>query len=348
MKTKILLIEDNPDVRENTAELLELSGYEVDTAQNGKEGVNKAQKNHYDLIICDIMMPELDGYGVLHILSKNPETAHIPFIFLTAKAEKEEIRKGLSLGADDYLTKPFTETDLLNTIELRLKRKQQFAAHANPTAESLNNLYHKAKTLLDIKELSEHKKNKHYGEKQEIFNEGEKAHFVYFINKGKVKITKIDEYGKELILEILYPGDFFGYLSIVNGEHYLENAVALEETELVLIPKQDFLTFLLKDRDLSSSFIKMICRESVEKEKKLLEFAYSPVIERTANTLLKLAEKNPVISFSREELAEMVGTAKESLIRTLSQLKKDNAIEVEGKDIFIKDLQKLKSYASLK
>jgi CRP-like cAMP-binding protein len=92
----------------------------------------------------------------------------------------------------------------------------------------------------------------------------------------------------------------------------------------------------------------MLCQESVEKEKKLLEFAYSPVIERTANILLKLAEKDPVISFSREELAEMVGTAKESLIRTISQLKKDNAIEVEGKDIFIKDIQKLKTYASLK
>ena len=98
---KILLIEDNVDVRENTAEILTLANYHVSTAQNGKEGVELAQQQNPDLIICDIMMPVLDGYGVLHMLSKNPETATIPFIFLTAKAERSELRKGMEMGADD-------------------------------------------------------------------------------------------------------------------------------------------------------------------------------------------------------------------------------------------------------
>ncbi|HMV89994.1 MAG TPA: response regulator, partial [Cyclobacteriaceae bacterium] len=110
---KILLIEDNPEIRENTGEILSLAGYEVSTAENGKTGVDLAQKIKPDLIICDIMMPELDGYGVLHILSKNDETSAIPFIFLTAKTEKTDVRKGMTLGADDYLTKPFDDTDLL-------------------------------------------------------------------------------------------------------------------------------------------------------------------------------------------------------------------------------------------
>ncbi|MGI8893414.1 MAG: response regulator transcription factor, partial [Bacteroidia bacterium] len=95
MKKKILLIEDNPDMRENTAEILELSGFEVTTASNGKEGVEKAKESTHDLIICDIMMPVLDGYGVLHVLSKETETSKIPFIFLTAKAEKSDYRKGM-------------------------------------------------------------------------------------------------------------------------------------------------------------------------------------------------------------------------------------------------------------
>ena len=114
---KILLIEDNLDVRENTEEILSLANYKVFTAANGKIGVELAHTEKPDLIICDIMMPELDGYGVLHILSKNEDTARIPFIFLTAKTEKSDIRKGMNLGADDYLTKPFDDTDLLNAIE---------------------------------------------------------------------------------------------------------------------------------------------------------------------------------------------------------------------------------------
>src|SRR5687768_3014359 len=119
---KVLLIEDNLEVRENTTEILELAGYEVITAPNGKIGVEHAQQEKPDLIICDIMMPELDGFGVLHILNKKPETSGIPFIFLTAKTEKTDIRKGMNLGADDYLTKPFDDTDLLNAIDARMRK----------------------------------------------------------------------------------------------------------------------------------------------------------------------------------------------------------------------------------
>ena len=122
MSNKILVIEDNTEVRENIQEILELSNYEVVTAENGKRGVEKAKTEKPDLIICDIMMPELDGYGVLYMLGKTPETNGIPFIFLTAKTEKSDFRKGMNLGADDYLTKPFEEMDLLNTIERRLNK----------------------------------------------------------------------------------------------------------------------------------------------------------------------------------------------------------------------------------
>src|SRR6186997_184975 len=134
---RILLIEDNQEVRENTAEILELAGYNVLVAPNGKIGVEIAQKENPDLIICDIMMPELDGYGVLHILNKKSETAGIPFIFLTAKTEKTDIRKGMNLGADDYLTKPFDDTDLLNAIEARLQKSSMQRKMYEPNAEGL-------------------------------------------------------------------------------------------------------------------------------------------------------------------------------------------------------------------
>src|ERR1035437_1337215 len=113
MKT-ILLIEDNKDMRENIAEILELSKFKVFTAENGKVGVELAQKIKPDPIICDIMMPVLDGYGVIHLLAKNSETANIPFIFLTAKSERTDFRKAMEMGADDYVTKPFDDVELLN------------------------------------------------------------------------------------------------------------------------------------------------------------------------------------------------------------------------------------------
>src|SRR5699024_5455295 len=121
----VLIIEDNQEIRESTAEILELSDYTVYTAAEGKSGVDKAIKHLSDIILCDIMMPELDGYGVLYLLSKNKKTKDIPFIFLTAKAERTDHRKAMEMGADDYLTKPFDDIELLNAIEIRLKKKSE-------------------------------------------------------------------------------------------------------------------------------------------------------------------------------------------------------------------------------
>src|SRR5450432_3284488 len=126
---KILVIEDNEEVRDNIAEILELSDFEVLQAGDGKAGVALALKESPDLIICDIMMPELDGYGVLHLLSKHKETYGVPFIFLTAKSEKTDLRKGMEMGADDYITKPFDGTELLNAVEIRLKKTESLKKH---------------------------------------------------------------------------------------------------------------------------------------------------------------------------------------------------------------------------
>jgi len=117
---KILVIEDNFEVRDNIAEILELANYDVDTAENGKVGVVKAQEMIPDIIICDIMMPELDGFGVLYMLGRDPRTSGIPFVFLSAMADKSDIRKGMNLGADDYITKPFALSELLARVRAHL------------------------------------------------------------------------------------------------------------------------------------------------------------------------------------------------------------------------------------
>src|SRR4051812_39373270 len=142
MSKKIVLIEDNKSVRENIVEILELAEYQVSAAPNGKKGVDLVLKETPDLIICDIMMPELDGYGVLHMLSKNAKTSSIPFIFLTAKADRTDFRKGMEMGADDYITKPFDDIELLNAVETRLKKsdllKTEYAANAKGVNDFLN------------------------------------------------------------------------------------------------------------------------------------------------------------------------------------------------------------------
>ncbi len=124
---KILVIEDEPEMRRNLATILRLENFSPLTAENGRIGVESARKNRPDVILCDVMMPELDGYGVIAALRTDPETAAIPFIFLTAKGEKPDIRAGMNLGADDYLTKPVAKADLLAAIRSRLERRVQQA-----------------------------------------------------------------------------------------------------------------------------------------------------------------------------------------------------------------------------
>jgi DNA-binding response OmpR family regulator len=168
---KIVLIEDNPDVRETTQEILELADYEVLTAENGKKGVELAKSELPDVIICDIMMPELDGYGVLKILSKNPNTSTIPFIFLSAKSDKSDLRKGMNLGADDYITKPFEETDLLDALETRLARSEKLSQSAAGSIDDFNGFINEVRGLDILNELPKDRKIKNFKKKETIFRE---------------------------------------------------------------------------------------------------------------------------------------------------------------------------------
>ena len=169
---KILLIEDNKAVRENTVEILELANYEVLSAENGKIGVDLATKHIPDLIICDIMMPVLDGYGVLHLLSKNPKTSSIPFIFLTAKADRGDFRKGMEMGADDYITKPFDDIELLNAIEARLKKNELLKTEFAANVDGINQFLEQAKLSGKIDLTNGERELQEFKKKQLIYSQG--------------------------------------------------------------------------------------------------------------------------------------------------------------------------------
>jgi CheY-like chemotaxis protein len=125
MSNTILIIDDNKEVLENTSEILELSGYNILAAENGKEGLKLITEHTPDLVLCDIEMPEMNGYAVLSTLKNMPAMTKRPFIFMTAKSERADFRKGMDLGADDYLTKPFSGEDLLSLVHARLEKSKK-------------------------------------------------------------------------------------------------------------------------------------------------------------------------------------------------------------------------------
>lgn len=342
MKTRLLLIEDDEIIRENTSEILELADYEVHSASNGTIGVQLAKETQPDLIICDIMMPEMDGYQVLQELGSNPSTSTIPFIFLTAKTEKKEIRKGMALGADDYITKPFDEEELLAAIDGRLKRNQALKESITRGVNGLSNFADTAKGLAGLEDLNLSKQIKTFKKKESIYFEGEYPNVLYFLKSGKVKTFRLHEDAKEYITGILTEGDYFGYLPILERRPYDECAVALKDTEVFKISKKDFLDLIQKNRDVAANFIKLISNDLIEREQKLLSLAYDSVRKRTANALIelesKIQEDQPkYIDVLRSDLASMVGTASESVIRTLSDFKEEGLIEMRGKEILIKN-----------
>jgi len=349
-KRTILIIEDNFDIREGTAEILSLTGgYDVITAENGKIGVELALKHIPDLILCDIMMPELDGYGVLYMLNKYETTKHITFIFLTAKSERSDMRKAMEMGADDYLVKPFDDIELLNAIESRLRKRDSFQSvvHTSNTNLFLNE---EEQNYL-LQDLVKEARIKTFKKKQLIYEEGDTSVFIYYVIKGKVRTFLYYQDGRELSTGIHIDDLFFGYESVLLNEKYTDNAGALEDSEIALIPKDKFFELMYRKPAIATKFIKLLSGNVKEKEEKMLGFAYDSVRKRVANTLVNVALKSietesqdeVLIRISRDDLAALAGTANETISRMLADFKDEKLIIKEGNAIRIFSIDRLKN-----
>ncbi len=338
---KILVIEDNPDMRDNIVEILELANYHVITAQDGKDGINRAREEHPDLIVCDLMMPGIDGFGVLKILSTDPLTTDIPFIILSAKSTKEDIRAGMDIGADDYLTKPFEEMDLLNAIQGRLRFRERLSSHNSQGKEANTSPLHflyseeKARGIVLAPEVTgrPHK----YKKGATIFVEDAFPRYVYYVQKGSVKIFTSNEDGKEFVTGIAREGDFFGYKALLNNVPYLDSAYALVPTELLQIKSDDFFNIINSHRDVSFMFMKQLAHDVQNYKAKLLSLAYDSTRMRVAQALIQLMEKtgSNSVRISRDNLAQIVGAASESVIRILGEFKSEMLISTAGRTIEI-------------
>ena len=345
MKT-ILIIEDNQDVRENTAEILELANYDIQTAEDGVIGVKKARQYKPDIILCDIMMPKLDGYGVLETLSLDKSTRGIPFIFLTAKTEKRDVRKGMNLGADDYLTKPFEEDELLSAIESRLA-KAEILTKAIASGDTTTDKNDEVRNLNELKNFFDDNCTIDSFKKGEIiYSEGSHSNKIYLILKGIVKSYKMDESGKELITALHKADDFLGFTSFTDILPYQETATAVEDVELAGVSKKDLKEILERNQNVTLELVNVLSETVSEIKEQLLQMAYSSVQKKTAQTILQFArilnrEPDEAIKISRSDLASVAGIATESLIRTLSDFKKKGLIEIEGRTIRILQMEEL-------
>ena len=346
MSKRLLIIEDSVDIRENTAELLELSGFTVETASDGLEGVRLARTWNPDLVICDIMMPNLDGFGVLQVFSSQPELASIPFIFLTAKTDRADMRKGMEMGADDFLTKPFQEVELLRAIEARLKKVKT----PIPLSASVSDvtLVHDALAYLDLPTWSGDKKTQTHAKKQVIYAEGDHPIRLYYLAKGKVKAYHTNKDGKYFITSFIQEGDFFGFVDILENQAYRESTEALEESTIISVSAVEFQQRLKENIHLEVFFRKALTSYLLKNEKLMVEMAYQSLRMRVAMVLVELAQtygtnsSEPlVIKLSREDLASRVGTATESVIRTLSDFKKEGYLDVKGGEMTLKNIEGL-------
>jgi CRP-like cAMP-binding protein len=348
MKSTILIIEDNQELRENAAELLQLSGYNVQTANDGIEGLEKAREQKPDLILCDIMMPELDGYGVLRALNNIDELAGIPFIYLTAKSERDDFRKGMDLGADDYLSKPFAGDELLRIVEGRLKKHEILKKKIGQALEGMDESTNEIRSIEELLNLSTSRTVKKLHARDHIFLEGDSAGFLYFIVSGKIKVYRTSESGKELITNIFQEGGFFGHQALLDDFAHKHSAAAIENTEISLIPKQDFLKLLNSNREVSMKFIRLVSNGMNETEEKLLKLAYNSARKRVAEAILFIAQKyngkenigKPFPGF-RENISAIAGIAPESVSRNLSDFRDEGLIETNNGEIRIIELKKL-------
>ncbi|MBK9270278.1 MAG: response regulator [Saprospiraceae bacterium] len=342
-RSKILIIEDNDEMRENISEILELAGYEVYSASDGLGGVQQAREHIPHLILCDIMMPNLDGFGVLKIKNQDANLKDIPLVFLTAKAEKEDFRKGMNLGAEDYLMKPFEDVDLLQIIESKLDKYSRLTSVTKAKKLAALVKFNEFKNLPKVKELIGETISKDFGKKSILWNNEESISSYMWLEKGLVKET-LDTVGfKEIIIDIVNDGNFIdnSYLFKTN---YRSKCETMEVCKIKFISKQKLEDIIVQE-NMMQALLEHSLTQYHDISRRLAVNSFGNVREKIAYHLLILHDtfRHEPIRMSREDLGAFCGMAKETLIRTLAEFKEDQLIETDSKSIIILNLRALEN-----
>ncbi len=341
---RVIIAEKDEQTRTAVKELLTFAKYQVSEAPNGKEAMKLALQTPPDLFVASSGCEGLDGLGLLHIIRKNETLKNVPFILLTDKADREEMRNAVKSGVCDYLEKPVAESEFIRSVENCIEKA---SVRKRATFETVNELLQTVNDLIGVND--DEREQKFFKPKDLIYIRNSRAAYLFYILKGKVKTYHESDSGKKLITDVFSEGDFFGYNPLFLERPYMETAEALTDTEVVLIPKEIFLHSIHFDEQITREFLKLVAGDVLKRERQLLGAVYNSVRKRVADGLLELSAKmcpkhnlNSFFKIARTDLAQKIGIAKESLIRTLADFKNEKMIAMEGKTIAIIDYEKLK------
>ncbi|MFK8054654.1 MAG: response regulator [Saprospiraceae bacterium] len=341
----ILVIEDNSEVRENVCDILELAGYKAIAAENGKVGIKLAIERTPDLILCDIMMPGLDGYGVLKILTGREDTVGIPFVFVTAKSEQEDLRRGMNLGADDYVTKPFYKDELLRVLEVRLKKQKSRQEPALLVPTSWTGFLSQGALNEAIEKLCADSNKRTYKRGEAIYRQGEQVRDMFVLRKGFAKTQNTTDFGKSLIVYVFKTGEMFGYPEMIANRSYEHDTIALTDVEVDIISATTARELLASDPNIADFILGCLACGLLDADRRMMNQSYLSVRKRCASTLLRANNVfgDAAWPMSREELSQWAGTAKETFIRNLTDFRDSGFIEINNNQISIVDASKLES-----
>jgi CRP-like cAMP-binding protein len=296
-------------------------------------------------VLCNIKMPDQRNRNAVLTFESIPEMVGIPFIFLTPRTGKYNFRKTKEDSINDYQSAGVNETynqALKETCQNNRVLKKAFTT--NP--EGFNFFLTLSKLKNNSSFLSDPKIYKKVFKKNMLFLEGESSNFLYFLVSGKIKLFKLNEYGKEFILDICKEGDFIGYSGLCGDTYHAESAMALENSEVILINKNDFSQLLSSCSEIAKSFINRLSKNLADKELRMMKLAYYPARKRLAEAIVFLAkiyQNEPTIVFEREIMSSLSGLASESISRLISEFKEEGLLERDNGVIKITNLTALEA-----
>lgn len=335
MMQKILLIANDPAVKAITSDILELAHYEVLLATDAKNGVELAAAHPPDVVITELNMPGLDGYGVMHLLQNYSWFYDTLFIVLCGACDKGELRRAMSMGADDVIIKPFDGTELLSTLEVRLKKRDQLVK-SNGHAESVQPVRQETEKEL-LQRLVSDRNIDRYNRRQLIYKQGDRPTKLFYVLNGKARSFNTHPDGKDLAIELYGPGDFLGFTDIIRNVNYAESVETIDYAELAVIPRAEFEELLFSNQAAARRFIDLVVNRATIMQHRLVWLAYHTLRQKVAAALLHLKSKygngqadNFEINLNRTVFASIAGTATESSIRTLGDFRAEKIVEMDG------------------
>lgn len=304
-----------------------MAGYEVQVAGLAKEGVHTAREFLPDLVLCDIQLPDMDGYGVLQSLRNTEGLFNVIFILMTGVRQNQDFRRGMDYGADDFLIKPFSGSELLSAVNSRFVRNQRngYEWIKKSETEAVSSW---------LSELPARYPITHFKKNAQLYHVDQKINFLFYLQDGLVRTSRTDSSGKELTTSIFSKGKFIGLADWFGGLSFREDAHSMSDLLIMAIPVSDLRSELGNSVDILSVLSSQLASEVSARNQILLNMAYQDLRGKVAYAFLRLNEVSqteevpfPPLPITRVILATIAGIAKESAVRTVLDLIDEELLE---------------------